>query len=104
MPDKQILVDEDKINATHIVINVKTLSILVFFIISSLGTMFGVLNSNISNVQQSVDDLEVIKVQPLDAAYHILDKQVYFLINRTNSRHEDSHIGIAPKPTTPTFP
>ena len=120
--DKQIIVDEDKINETQIVINVKTLVIIVSFIVGSIGTMYGLLRADISaakddaakdnievvkkvsEVKKSVDDLEIIKVEPLDEKYHTLDKQVYFLINRTNSRHTEHTSGDAPEPTAPTFP
>ena len=103
MSEKQILVDEDKIQATQIVVNVKTLVIIVGFIATSIGTMFGLLNSSISDVQKSVDDLEIIKVEPLDDAFHTLDKQVYFLINRTNSRQALAPSGTAPEATPPTL-
>ena len=121
---KKIIIDTDQIQSTQIVINVKTLSIIVFSIISSIGTMYGFLSSDITaaknessiqiksltkTVSEDIDDvkglvnsLEVIKVEPLGKQFHNLDKKVYLLINRTNSRELNHTSTNVPVATTPT--
>jgi hypothetical protein len=120
---KKITIDNDKIQSTQIVVNVKTLSIIVFSIISSIATMYGFLSSDITSARNDsstqiesltktvskdieevkglVNSLEVIKVEPLGVQFHNLDKQVYYLINRTNSRGEHHTSTHVPEATTP---
>jgi len=94
-----IEIDEDKINATQIVINVKTLLILLGVILTGLTTLFGILTAKISDVDDKIDSIEHVKIVPLDNGFHDLDKKVYYLIMRTNSRHDENTPEV-PVPTT----
>ena len=93
--------DQDELEQKQIVITVKTLWSIVGVIIVGLTTLFGLLTSQISDVKDSVDKLDVIKVQPLDDGYHELDKKVYYLLMRTNSKHELNTTGTAPETHAP---
>lgn len=108
---KQINVDEDKIQNTQIVVTVKTLWTVVGVIVLGISTLFGVMQSNLSSaesnfskqlesikstqkettleVKRLVEKLEEKKVDPLDDEVTRIDKEVFLLMNRTNSRHSD---------------
>ena len=100
--NKQINIDQEKIESTQIIINVKTLLWIGGILLFGLTTLFGVLTSKIDNVQESVDNLDVVKITPLDEGYHDLDKKVYYLLMRTNSRHEGHTDGTVPGATRPS--
>ena len=119
MSNDQIHINEEKIESTQIVVTVKTLWTILGVILLGLTTLFGVLQTNISNVETSVTDdiktvianqekatsdiknlvdkLEFRKVDPLDVKVDDIDKKVFYLFTRTDSRHnENTTTGNAP--------
>jgi len=101
MAKKQIEVDEEKIQSTQIVVTVKTLSVIVGIILTGLTTLFGILSSKISDVDSKIDKLDQVKVIPIGDMTHDLDKKVYYLLMRTNSRQDGHTDGNAPTSNTP---
>jgi hypothetical protein len=118
MSEKQIKIDEEKIESTQIVVTVKTLWTIVGVIVLGISTLFGILQSNISSVETNlkediktitstqketnveiknlVEKLELRKVDPLDIKVDDIDKKVFYLFTRTDSRHNENTAGPAP--------
>lgn len=99
MTKRQIHIDENKIKETQIVINVKTLIIIVGVMISTFSSAYFMLSSQISDTKHSVetevkdtkDELKknIDRVDDiLREDYRILDEKITFILRRTNSRSD----------------
>lgn len=99
MAKKQIYIDEDKIKETQIVVNVKTLMIILGVIISTFTSAYLMLSSQITETKNSVES-EVKETKEelknnidrvddvLREDYRILDEKITYILRRTNSRSD----------------
>jgi hypothetical protein len=108
---KQINVNQEKIENTQIVINVKTLLVILGFMISGLSGVYYKLSDDIDGAKTTVKESETsitTEIKRIDGLrrddYKILDEKITNILLRTNSRHEENSSGNAPMTTSTQAP
>lgn len=103
--------------STQIVLTAKTLYIIVGIIISGFLSVYGLIKSDITKVQDQnkevikntteiVEKLKIYELKPIEDKVNQHDRDIGILIDRTNSRSNTNMIGNAPTENSapPTFP